>query len=130
MGKLLETRSFLDFLETKGKSKLVTVNYNDDVEKAIRLMIENKYSQLPVIKKDKVIGIVSYESVANTLFNLLSNKKKPPSKFKLEDLMEKASIFDLEDDILSLLDTLANKSFVLVKSGNRVTDIITSYDAL
>ena len=130
MGKLLETRTFLDFLKAKGKPKLVTVNYDDSVGKAIRLMMENKYSQLPVIKKDKVVGVVSYESVANTLFNFLGSKMKPPSKFRVEDLMEKASIFNSEDDLLNLLDTLANRSFVLVRNGERVTDIITSYDAL
>ena len=66
MGKLLETKTFLDFLKAKGKPKLVTANYDDSVGKAIRLMMENKYSQLPVIKKEKVVGVVSYESVANS----------------------------------------------------------------
>ena len=123
MGKLLETRIFLDFLKAKGKPKLVTVNYDDSVEKAIRLMVENKYSQLPIIKKGKVVGVVSYESVANTLFNFLGSKMKPPSKFRVEDLMEKAPMFSSEDDLLNLLDALADRSFVLVRSGNRVTDI-------
>ena len=67
MGKILVTRAFLDFLKAKGKPKLMTVNYDKSVGKAIRLMVENKYSQLPVIKKDKVVGVVSYESVANSL---------------------------------------------------------------
>jgi predicted transcriptional regulator len=130
VGKLLETRTFLDFLKSKGKPKLVTVKYDDSIEKAIRLMLENKYSQLPVIKKEKVVGVVSYESVANTLFNFLGGKMKPPSKFRVEDLMEKAPMFSSEDDLLNLLDTLANRSFVLIRNGERVTDIITSCDAL
>jgi predicted transcriptional regulator len=130
VGKLLETRIFLDFLKTKGKTKLVTVNYDDNVGKAIRLMMENKYSQLPVIKKEKVVGVVSYESVANTIFNFLGSKMKPPSKFRVEDLMEKAPMFSSEDDLLKLFDALANRSFVLVRNGERVPDIITSYDAL
>ena len=71
MGKLLETRAFLDFLKAKGKPKLMTVNYDDSVDKAIRLMMENKYSQLPVTKKEKVVGVVSYEPAANTIFNFL-----------------------------------------------------------
>ena len=130
MRKLLETRTFLDLLKAKGKPKLLTINYDDSVGKAIRLMMENQYSQLPVIKKEKVVGVVSYESVANTLFSFLGSKMKPPSKFRVEDLMEKAPMFSSEDDLLNLLDTLANRSFVLVRNGERVTDIITSYDAL
>ena len=128
--EMLTTRAFLDFLKAKGKPKLVTVNYDDSVGKAIRLMVENKYSQLPVIKKDKVVGVVSYESVANSLFNFLGSKMKPPSKLRVDDLMEKAAMFSSEDDLLNLLDTLAHRSFVLVRNGERVTDIITSYDAL
>ena len=130
MGKLLETRIFLDFLKTKGKPKLVTVNYDDNVGRAIRLMMENKYSQLPVIKKDKVVGVVSYESMANTLFNFLGTKMKAPSKFRVEDLMEKLLCLAAKRDLLNLLDILANRSFVLIRNGERVTDIITSYDAL
>jgi len=130
MGKLLETRTFLDFLKSRGKAKLLTLNYDDSVGKAVRLMMENKYSQLPVIKKQKVVGVFSYESMADTLFNFLGNKMKSPSKVKVEDLMEKAPMFSIEDDILNILDTLANRSFVLVRNGERVTDIITSYDAL
>jgi len=130
MGKLLETKTFLDFLKTKGKPKLVTVNYDDSIGKAIRLMLENKYSQLPVIKKERVVGAVSYESVANTLFNFLGSKMKPPSKFRVEDLMEKAPMFSSEDDLLNLLDALTNRSFILVRNGERVTDIITICDAL
>ena len=49
------------------------VNYDDSVGNAIRLMTENKYSQLPVIEKEKVVGVVSYQSVANTIFNFLEN---------------------------------------------------------
>jgi predicted transcriptional regulator len=130
MGKLLETRTFLDLLKAKGKPKLVTVNYDDTVGKAIRIMMENKYSQLPVMKKEKVVGVISYESVANILFNFLGSKMKPPSKFRVEDLMEKAPMFSSEDDLLKLFDALANRSFVLVRNGERVPDIITSYDAL
>jgi predicted transcriptional regulator len=53
VGKLLETRTFLDFLKATGKPKLITVNYDNSVGKAVRLMMENKYSQLPVIRKIK-----------------------------------------------------------------------------
>ena len=45
--------------------------------------------------------------------------------------MERISgVFDREDDLLSLLDVLAEKSYVLIKNGSRIMDIITGYDAL
>ena len=131
MGKLLEIRTFLDFLKKEGKAKLVTIKHDEIIEKAFRVMMENKYSQLPVIKKDRIIGVVSYESVGNTIFSLIENKRTAGSKFKTEDFMERISgVFDREDDLLSLLDVLAEKSYVLIKNGSRIMDIITGYDAL
>jgi len=35
--------------------------------------MENKHSQLHVIRKEKVVGVVPYESVANTIFNFLEH---------------------------------------------------------
>jgi hypothetical protein len=130
LGKLLEIKTFLDLLK-EGKAKLATVNHNDSIEKAIRLMLDNEYSQLPVVKKDRVIGVISYESVARSLFTLLENKQIRHSEFRVEDLMEKVRhIFSLDEDLLVLLDKLADKSYVLVRDDSKVTDIITSYDAL
>ena len=54
VGKLLEIRTFLDLIK-EGKAKLVTANYDDTVEKAIRLMQEKEYSQLPVLKEEKLV---------------------------------------------------------------------------
>jgi hypothetical protein len=45
--------------------------------------------------------------------------------------MERVSeVFSIEDDLFSLLNTLAERSFVFVSKRSIVTDIITSYDAL
>lgn len=126
----METKNFLDLLKEQGKAKLVTVNNDDSIEKAVKLMLDNEYSQLPIVKKGRVIGVISYESISNILFRHLENKPNPHSKFRAEDLMEKVPhIFTTEEDFLDLLETLANKSYVLVKNG-KVLSIITSYDAL
>lgn len=130
-GKLLEIKTFLDLCRQQGKTKLVTIKYDDSLEKAVKLMLQKQYSQLPVVKKDKVIGVISYESITNTLNDLVEKKLSSGSKYRIEDLVEKVQhIFSIEDDVLGLLNQLAEKSYVLVKNGNRVTDIITSFDAL
>ena len=131
LGKLLEIRTFIDLLEKEGKDKLVIVAHNDSVDKAVRLMLKNEYSQLPVVKGDKMIGVISYESLAKTVFSFTETKSEPHSKVRVRDCMEKISrVFSVEDDVLSLLNTLADKSYVLIRKRSKVTDIITSYDAL
>ena len=122
---------FLDLLEEKGKAKLVTVNHNESVENAIRLMMKGEYSQLPVMKGDRAVGVISYESLAKTVFNFAESKSKPPAKVRARDCMEKVSkIFSVEDDVMDLMSTLAEKSYVLICKRSKVEDIITSYDAL
>jgi predicted transcriptional regulator len=127
----LEIRAVLDLLEKKGNDKLITVNHNESVENAIRLMLKENYSQLPVMKGDKVVGVISYQSLAKTMFNFTESKSKPPVKVRAKDCMEKVSkIFSVEDDFIDLISTLADKSYVLVCNRSKVTDIVTSYDAL
>jgi predicted transcriptional regulator len=129
--KHLKIRTFLGLLEEKRKDKLVTVDHNESVENAVRLMLKEDYSQLPVLKGDKAVGVISYESLAKTVFSFTESKSKPPAKIRAKDCMEKASkIFSIEDDMINLLSTLADKSYVLIRKRSKVTDIITSYDAL
>ena len=126
----MEIQKFLELIREK-KPELVTIDSNDSVDKAIGLMLKNKYSQLPVMKADKMIGAISYESLAKNVFNYKENKSKIPSKLRVRDFMEKTSkIYSNQDDVVSLLETLAEKSFVVIMKRNKVTDIITNYDAL
>ena len=127
----MKISTLLDLLEEKGKATLVTVNHNEIVENAIGLMLKEDYSQLPVIKGDKAVGVTSYESLAKIVFNFTESKSKPPTKFRAKSFMEKISkIFSVEDDVMDLMSVLAEKSYVLICKRSKVTDIITSYDAL
>jgi predicted transcriptional regulator len=131
LGKDFEIRKFLDLLEKKGKAKLVTVNHNESVENAIKIMLKEEYSQLPVMKGEKVVGVISYESLAKAVFSFTESKSKPPAKVRTKDCMEKVSkLYNVEDDMTNLLIALAEKSYVLIRKRSKVTDIITRYDAL
>ena len=44
--------------------------------------------------------------------------------------MEKTTkTYGNKDDLLSLLDTLGTKSYILIGEGEKITNIITSYDS-
>ena len=127
----MEIETILDLLKARGKAKLVTVDHNEIVENAIGLMLKKDYSQLPIMKGDKAVGVISYESLAKTVFNFTESKSKPPTKFRAKSFMERISkIFSVEDDVMDLMSVLAEKSYVLICKRSKVTDIITSYDAL
>ena len=130
MEKLLEIGIFLDLLNKKlEKAKLVTTNPNDSIRTTIDKMLKNEYSQLPVKKRGKLVGVFSFESLAKSVFCLTKTMSK--TSFKVKDCMEKTTkTYGNKDDLLSLLDTLGTKSYILIGEGKKVTNIITSYDAL
>ena len=47
----------------------VTVSPETDIEDVARLMVDNKYHTLPVMKGDKVVGVVGKEDVLRTLLS-------------------------------------------------------------
>ena len=53
------------------------------------------------------------------------------TSFKVKDCMDKTTkTYGNKDDLLSLLDTLGTESYILIGEGKKITNIITSYDAL
>ena len=81
MGKLLDIQSFLELIR-EGKPELVTIDCNDSVDQAIELMLKKEYSQLPVMKGDKMIGVISYESLAKNVYNYSEAKSKASSNLE------------------------------------------------
>ena len=130
MEKLLEIGIFLDLLNKKlEKAKLVTANPNDSIRLTIDKMLKNEYSQLPVKKRGKLVGVFSFESLAKSVFCLTKTMSK--TSFKVKDCMDKTTkTYGNTDDLLSLLDTLGTKSYILIGEGKKIANIITSYDAL
>jgi CBS domain-containing protein len=49
--------------------KPVTVDPNDDIEDAARLMVDKNYHTLPVLDGGKVVGIVGKEDILKTLLS-------------------------------------------------------------
>jgi hypothetical protein len=109
---------------------LVTVNYDDTAEKALTLMKEKNFSQLPVRKKGRIIGAISFASMVKKLSCSCESLNFPFSKIEVRELMEKHPTVSEEEDLFDLFDRLADESFLLVKMKNQTDEIITSYDAL
>ena len=77
MEKLLEVGVFLDLLnKNQQKAKLETANPNDSIRTTIEKMLKNEYSQLPVKKRGKLVGVFSFESLAKSVFSLTKTMLK------------------------------------------------------
>lgn len=132
MAELLKIDEFLNLLKATGKPDLITLSFGDKIDHAIKLMIENDFSQLPVKKDGKIVGIISYGSIVRALLFLEKKKEGPIDllRVKVEDLMEKPCWTNYDSDLFDLLDELAIKSFIQTKTKDGTDEIITSYDAL
>lgn len=112
----------------EGQGEPTTVHPDDSAQKALALMIEHGFSQLPVIDEAKrPLGMVTHESILRALSNF---------GVKLEDLrvsnaIVRAQTYRPEDDLFDLLDRLKETNAVLIVDGvDKLIGIVTSYDSM
>lgn len=117
----------------EGKGSPLTIKKEDSVSRALSLMIEHDYSQLPVIENPRnadninlAIGMVTYESILRGLLNFDANIEE----LKVRDVTVSAPVFTEEDDLFDILDRLKETNAVLINFGfnGHLIGIITSYD--
>ena len=115
--------------------KLVTVQREDTAQKALELMIENDYSQLPVIDREgKIVEekgkgyMISSDSILRALNHFDTTITDP--QFRVTDAMVKTSVFREDNDLFDLLNDLQDTYAVIIIDGeHKLIGVVTSYDA-
>src|SRR6476660_3603711 len=99
MGKLVD--SFIENVQEP-----VTVQLSDSFSNAFETMLENDFSQLPVVdEQNKPIGFVTYQSITRTLLY----QKTPFDKLYVSDIYEeidKTQVFRGDETLSHRLDRL------------------------
>jgi CBS domain-containing protein len=114
----------------KDKGKPVYVFSDDTVTKALSLMIDHDYSQLPVLERDErydnVVGIITYEGILRGVRNFGAKIED----LRVRDVMVQPQTCSVEDDLFDILDRLRDTNAVLVlhSMAPELVGIITSYD--
>ena len=112
-------------------NRLQTVEYDLELESALRQMFENNYTQIGVERDDKLVGIVTYRSVIRTLlaFHQLDVGHKTLDKISVGAAVEDTHTISEDENLLTVFDTLAEYTYVVV---NREEEwrILTDYDLL
>jgi CBS domain-containing protein len=114
----------------EGHPPPVTIGREEQVTKALSLMMKHDFSQLPVVDKDNhPLGMISYERILRGV----NNFKAQLPELHVRDVMvklEKSDLFDLEDDLFGLLKQLKLTNAVLiVDQQNSLAGIVTSFDS-
>jgi len=110
-----------------GRGEPTSVSPTDSAEKALALMIEHEYSQLPVVNESKrPLGMVTHGSILRAL----SNFGVSLQDLHVRDAIVTTNSYRPEDDLFDLLDRLKETNAVLiVDADDQLIGIVTSYDS-
>jgi hypothetical protein len=111
----------------QGRPAPVCVGREDPISRALDLMVENDYSQLPVIDAaNRPLGMVTYEGIMQSVRHFQAEL----DELHVRDAMTAALRSNLEDDLFDLLEQLKRTNAVLIVSPTEeLVGIVTSYDS-
>ena len=110
------------------KTNLMTVGRQTPIHEAIRILVENNITGLPVVNDDmSLAGIISEKDMLGLLYNI---EDKPGN---VEDFMtEEVVCFDQEDSLIDITESFMANNFrrVPVLTGGRLVGIISRKDII
>jgi CBS domain-containing protein len=111
----------------EGRPSPVIITPDEPVSKALGMMIEYDFSQLPVTDAEqRPVGMVTYEGILRGIRNFQAQI----SELHVRDVMIAAPKFNLEDDLFELLEKLKLANAVLIAdTASKLVGIVTSFDA-
>ena len=117
-----------EVLEALGKEKqnIVTIDDHVTVGDAVRIMEEEGISQLPVLSKGQVVGVVEENKILRPIFE---------GKLNLNDSISVAytnnfKTIDIHEMLSSVTSNLVKKQIVLITDHQKIVNILTDIDIL
>jgi CBS domain-containing protein len=109
------------------RSEPVSIQTSSTVAEALAIMLEHKYSQLPVLDGDRPIGVFSLWSLARLL---AGGSSKNVLSQEVEDLVDRIPNVDLETSLYDAVGYLDRHEAVLIGDQERLLAIATTWDVL
>jgi CBS domain-containing protein len=105
-------------------TSLVSVQPESPLQEATSLMLSKDYSQLPVMQSEfSVKGVISWRSIG-------TRTALSAGGALAKDFMEEAVVVSSEASLFSVIDTIVDREYALVKtpSTGKITGIVTTTD--
>lgn len=107
--------------------KILSVKLQDSILTTISMMKKAEISQLPVMEKEAVVGVVSESDV----LAVLTGSKKEPSLIKVQEVMKEAPPqVSISTPISAIAPLLAHSQIVIVQAKGKPAGVITKSDLL
>jgi len=104
--------------------KLVVVNQNDSLTKAVTLLLEHDFSQLPVMQGEREVkGMITWKSIGSRFaFGCKCDL--------VSDCREDAQVVNSDRTLFGAIPTIVEHGYVLVRNrgDNKITGIVTASD--
>ena len=110
------------------KTDLITVDRHTPIHEAIRILVQNNITGLPVVNDDKSLaGIISEKDMLGLLYNI---EDKPGN---VEHFMTKEVVcFDQEDSLIDITESFMASNFrrVPIVTDGKLVGIISRKDVI
>jgi predicted transcriptional regulator len=104
--------------------KIISIKPNSKVSEIIKLMNKTSISQIPVIEKGKVVGLV-------TESNLLEKNSEEIKYLEAKDLMKESPPLISENvEISAIISLLKHFPIILVSKKGKLVGLITKADLI
>jgi predicted transcriptional regulator len=114
--------------------KLLSISPSMKAHTAVQLLNQNKYSQVPVIDNNRVLGMFSYRSFskfsAKKTYAEITQDKVAPMDILVEDCMEQFQYRHFNSEIDQIVECLNEDNGVLIGAEDNLKSILTPMDLL
>lgn len=110
--------------------ELITIPPEMRVAEALKLMQKNRYSQLPVVAGQAVLGIFSYRSFSAKVLAKQKSSKESLGELPVEDFLEDFEYAHANDDWSQVLRYLDQDDACFVGHRNGLEGLVTTMDML
>jgi len=114
--------------------KLLSISPSMKAHAAVQLLNQTKYSQVPVIDNNRVLGMFSYRSFskfsAKKTYAEITQDKVAPMDILVEDCMEQFQYRHFNSEIDQIVECLNEDNGVLIGAEDNLKSILTPMDLL
>jgi hypothetical protein len=113
----------------EGRDSLLGIGERQTVREAMELMMENNFSQLPIINAGgKLIGIISEQSINQTCLHL--GQKVGVFDLTVSHCCETVPTLNPDADLIQALDLIQNSAAIIVVEEDKPVATLTRYDLI